>query len=101
MGADQLISPPRCVTLGLDAEEYAKVTVAGHNNVMYQELSFLQPRSKKQLRKTLQLSGIRISDDVFDTIFQSASQADGTDNNACTLASFMQARKHYLTTEIE
>lgn len=93
LNAGQLISPPRCVAMGLDAEEYFKVIQQMRAGLTMQ---LSQLRKKDDLKSILTRARIAIESTVFDTIFAEASKHDKAPNEACSISTFSLFRERRL-----
>jgi hypothetical protein len=76
--AYQLLTPPKCVDLGVKEEH------------------LLQPRRRQEMQELLAEAGIGMAEDEFDAVFGMAVDLNGTGLEECSLEQLMQARKEYL-----
>lgn len=78
--AGQLLTPPRCVELGVKEEH------------------LLQPRSRQELEELLSEAGIGMADEEFDAVLSLAlaESAPGCGYEECSLEQLMRARRMYL-----
>jgi hypothetical protein len=76
--AGQLLTPPKCVDLGVKEEH------------------LLQLRSKQELQGLLAEAGIGMADEEFEAVFSMAAAANGEGAEECSLEQLMRARKIYL-----
>ena len=101
ISVDWLISPPRCVGLGLDADHCIKVQSVSAEKPLKEKWSIctcglLQLRSKKEMRDILSKSKIEISDATFEDIFKQATSSGTRTQDSCSLECFMRVREDYL-----